>query len=264
MDGFTVRLGFVAAYKADGGKLGEPVNKKALSFALGLIERTQPRGDIKDLAAFQTGSEMNKLLTMFQNQRNQYYNIIYANMRAYSKGRIGRGQLARAMVYAWLVPTLLFETISAGFTPDDEDLWSAVLTAPFGNIFILGGIVDAARTGYDHSISPVDGLVDDIAKELGNLKRGEIMRGLLGLAFLTGQAKGLPLNQLRRTVTGLDDLYSGKTKDWRRAIWSQGMLKDPNNAGGMQIEEWKPDETFEDFLKKLGVVTVGEEKKETE
>lgn len=260
MDRLTVRSGFVAAYLSKGGKLGEPINEKALSFATGLIERTQPRGDIKDLSAFQKGSELTKLLTMFMNQPNQYFNVMYANINAYNQGRIGRRQLARSLFYSWIVPSIVFETIARGGTPDEEDIMSAILTAPLRNIFFLSSIVESMRTGFDFRASPVESIAADMIREAQNFNRGEVGRALYGLAFLMAKAKGLPVTQLERSVIGVSDILSGKTKDWRRLIWSDWALRNNNNAGGMQIENFGKDEDYDKFIQDLTGETFEEEK----
>lgn len=251
MDRLTVRSGFVVAYTSKGGKLGEPINEKALSFATGLIERTQPRGDIKDLSAFQKGSELTKLLTMFMNQPNQYFNVMYANINAYNQGRIGRKQLARSLFYSWIVPSIVFETISRGGTPDEEDITSAVLTAPLRNLFFLSAIVESMRTGFDFKASPVESIPADMIREAKNFNRGEVGKALYGLAFLMSKAKGLPVTQLERSVSGVADVLSGKTKDWRRLIWSDWALRNNNNAGGFQIENFGEDEDYDKFIQDL-------------
>jgi len=260
MDRLTVRAGFVAAYKSKGGKLGEPINEKALSFATGIIERTQPRGDIKDLSAFQKGDEMTKLLTMFMNQPNQYFNVMYANINAYNQGRIGRKQLARALFYSWIIPSIVFETIARGGTPDEDDITSAVLTAPFRNIFFLSSIVESMRTGFDFRASPVESIPADMIREAKNFNRGEVAKALYGLAFLMAKAKGLPVTQLERSVSGINDVLSGKTKDWRRLIWSDWALRNNNNAGGIQIQNFGKDEDYDDFIQDLTGKTFEEEK----
>ena len=259
MDRLTVRSGFVAAYKAKGGKLGEPINEKALSFATGLIERTQPRGDIKDLSAFQKGSELTKLLTMFMNQPNQYFNVMYANINAYNQGRIGRKQLARSLFYSWIVPSIVFETISRGGTPDEDDIISAVTTAPLRNIFFLSSIVESMRTGFDFKASPVESIPADMIREAQNFNRGEVAKGLYGLAFLTAKAKGLPVTQLERSVEGTADILSGKTDDWRRLIWSDWALRENNNAGGMQIQNFGADENYDKFIQERTAKTFAEQ-----
>lgn len=263
MDRLTVRSGFVAAYKSKGGKLGEPINEEALSFATGIIERTQPRGDIKDLSAFQKGSELTKLLTMFMNQPNQYINVQYANIRAYNQGRIGKKQLSRTLFYSWIVPAVAFEWISRGGNADEEDIMNAVLTAPLRNVFFLSAIVESMRTGFDFQASPIENIPKEMTEEAKNFQRGEVGKALYNLAFLTALAKGLPITQLERTVTGVNDVLSGKTKDWRRLIWSDWALRENDNAGGISTKgvgtsTIQVEEQQQKGVKKKTVLTVNE------
>lgn len=233
MDGWTVRAGFVMAYLSrvpPGWKLGDPYNAEAGSYALGLIERTQPRGDIKDLSSFQKGSELNKLVTMFMNQPNQYYNIIYSNLRSYSNGRIGRGQLAQALVYGWVVPTVAFGAMSKGFTPSEEEITSLLLSTPARNVFVMGNMIDAVRTSFDFQASPIEGLVDEMVHELRHLKQGEVARSLFNISLLVSQASGVPVNQLERTTKGIYNIATGETTDIREAIWSKYALKSDDKA----------------------------------
>tara|TARA_R110002020_G_scaffold220785_2_gene428743 strand:+ start:10188 stop:18932 length:8745 start_codon:yes stop_codon:yes gene_type:complete len=235
MDGWTVRSGFVMAYLSrvpDGWKIGDPYNAEAGSYALGLIERTQPRGDVKDLAAFQKGSEMQKLVTMFMNQPNQYYNIIYSNLRSYSNGRIGRGQLAQSLVYGWVVPTIAFGAMSKGFTISEEEITNLLFSTPARNVFVLGGIIDAIRTSYDFQASPIEGLVDEVVYELRHLKQGEVARSLFNVALLASQASGVPVNQLERTTKGIYNLATRETTDIREAIWSKSALETDDKVDG--------------------------------
>jgi len=222
-DKLTVRSGATAAYiefRRQGFSEKEAINK-----TLGVVRRTQPTGDIKDLAGLQRGGAFEKLMTMFMNQPNKYYNIIYGNIRAYKQGRITKGQLSRALLYSWIVPGILFEFISSGGSGDPEDYITATLLGPFRYMLLVGTIIEAARTGFDYEFSPINTIPKKITQATRDLLQGEILEGLLNLGEVGLNVVGVPTNQPVRTVTGAADILTGKTSDWRRLIWSEWSLK---------------------------------------
>ncbi len=221
-DKLTVRSGATAVYKRaikDG--LSE---EQAISKTIGVVRRTQITGDIKDLSAMQSGGALEKLLTMFQNQPNKYYNILYQNLRGYAIGRVGKVQLGRALLYSWVIPAIAYEEFSKGGTASLEDNLKAVLTGPFIDILVAGNIFSSIKSGFNYSASPIETLPNEFISSMKNLNKGEILKSFSDIVKIGAQVKGLPVNQPIRTYKGLQDITSGKTNDWRRLIWSKYAL----------------------------------------
>ena len=230
MDRMTVRGGATAVYKANGGTLGA-FSAEALAKTLGVVKRTQPSGLPENLASLQRGSELAKLMTMFQNQPNRYFNIIYHNIRARAKDRTSTGHLARSLLYAWIVPALVFEFMSKGGKSDLESYAKAVGLGPFSFLLAVGNIFQAIRDGFSYDMSPVATIPNDIVRIGQDLMQGEVLDAMFQTAETGALSAGLPVNQPKRTITGLYDLLTGKTDDWRRLIWSKYMLKEKAKKG---------------------------------
>lgn len=221
-DRLTTRSGATAMYKKS---LKEGLTKEqALEKTLGVVRRTQPTGDIKDLSALQSGGPLEKLMTMFMNQPNKYYNILTNNLRAYSKGRVGKAQLGRAILYAWVVPSIVFEEASKGGKATKEDLVKSTILGPLNDVLILGNLFQGIRSGFDYSASPIEGLAKDFSNSMVKLSKGEMLKSMYDLTKIAAQTKGIPTSQPERTIKGLMDITSGNSTDWRRLIWSKYAL----------------------------------------
>ena len=226
MDRLTVRSGATAMYLARGGTLKGEINMKAMEKTLGVVRRTQPTGDIKDLSSLQRGGALEKLGTMFMNQLNKYYNVLYHNVRAYSKGRVGKGQLARTILYAWIVPQIAFEFITSGGTADEEDYLKAIAFGPFKYLLFVGTIFNAIQSGFDYQFSAIEDMPNELVRSGREILQGDILEGLFGAGEIVLEYKGYPVNQPKRTISGIYDLVTGETDDWRRLIWSEWALKE--------------------------------------
>jgi hypothetical protein len=250
MDKMTVRSGATATYLANGGALNV-LDEKAMAETLRVVRMTQPTGDVKDLASLQRGGAFEKLATMFMNQPNKYYNLIYASTRAYSKGRIGKGQLARTLFYAWIVPSIVFEWMTTAGKADTEDYLTASVLGPARYALLVGNLIEAARTGFDYEFSPIASVGNDIKSSAGKLMQGEILEGMWKLAEVTAETKGIPVNQPKRSLEGLYDMVMGKTDDWRRLIWSKYTLKDTDKEDIISKYEKKyKSKKTDDIIKK--------------
>jgi len=223
-DKLTVRSGATAVYlKAIKDGLSED---EAIKKTIGVVRRTQITGDIKDLVGFQSGGALEKLLTMFQNQPNKYYNIIYQNIRAYAKGRNTKMGLARALLYAWIIPTFLYEEFSTGGKAKPKDLLLSEILGPANYVLILGNLIQSAKSGFSYSASPIEDIAKNLTDSMKDIIKGDILKSMETLGELALKTQGVPVNQPKRTYKGIQDMITGKTSDWRRLIWSKYSLNE--------------------------------------
>ncbi len=247
MDKHTVRSGVTAAYLANGGKLGQPINEQAMEKAIGVVRRTQVTGATKDLPDILRGGETAKLLTMFSGQPARYFSLIYSALRAAGKRRLSKGKAARVMVYAWILPSILFDMISRP-GGDDEERAIGMLLAPLRFIPLLGNIINAKLSGFEAEASPVFGLADEfgdavkkVASETGDLKdlletgdidefsKGEFLEGLLELGEISAQVKGVPTRPIVRSMKTMQGIINGEEKfsgddAWLRFVYGDWAL----------------------------------------
>ena len=225
MDKTTVLIVAVSKYTAEGGTLTGLVNKKALSETMGLIRRTQPSGLTKDLSLIQQENWASKLLTMFMNQPTKYLNNIYGAARAVSKGREGSGiAFSRALIYSWVVPSVAYTFISSGGTADEEDYIVGLITAPFSYMLLISSLANAVKYGFDFKATPIEDLLGDIPTSINKLEKGEFEESGVLMLETYLKFKGVAINQMERTYTGVKRLQQGKG-DWRDLIWSDWALK---------------------------------------
>lgn len=210
------------SYDMAGKTMPEP---EAIKFADQVVRRSQPAWEIKDLPAFFRGGELEKMLTMFMNQRNQNWNLfIHDTMGKAKAGKIGKLEALRRLWWIWVVPGFVLGSISRGRlkrTPKEAVL-DFIKFSPLAGTFILGSLMDVLISGWDWSLPPFQAF-----KELGRAVKGKkpltkIKHG----AKAMGLFLGIPTHQPYRTTQGAIDLLNEKTHDLRRLLYSEYALRE--------------------------------------
>lgn len=203
---------------------------EAIAKAVSKLRRTQTGGAPEDLPSLMTGGAMEKMFTMFATEQNKYLNLLYGYSRAYAKGRVPLSKFLRVLFYTWIFNGIVMEEASKGGKATPQDLGKAVALGPLENMLILGNIIDAIRTGYAYDASPVLSIGADAVKYITDFTSGKVLAGLEGLGTTIGTASGIPIKPIGRTASGIHDLLTGQTKDWRRLFWSTSALGEQNQS----------------------------------
>lgn len=199
--------------------------EESIAQAVSKLRRTQTGGAPEDTPALMAGGTWEKMLTMFMSERNKYLNLIYGYSRAYAKGRVSFGQFSRALFYAWIFNGLAMEEARKGGKATPKDLALAVALGPFENLLVMGSVIESVRTGYQYEATPVFGLMNDVNKYIREMVSGKhFLKGLGDLSETAATIAGIPATPVVRFGTGMHDLLTGKTNDWRRLIWSASAL----------------------------------------
>jgi hypothetical protein len=231
-DKFTVSTVWNGAYEVAIKTMPE---EDAVSYANGVINETQPAFDIKDLPAFFRGGELEKMLTMFQNQRNQNWNIFSHDIveKLYHK-KITKKEALRKLIWMWVVPAFILGAAQRGRfkRTTKEAALDAVKFSPIAGAFLIGSVADAMISGWDWN-TPVFQPVREVEQTV----RGKKLKTKLkhGVKFL-GYAAKIPVNQLWRTGEGAYELLTKKTDDLRRLIYSEYALREPDELRGAGLE----------------------------
>lgn len=225
MDRSTVGVVWNTAYDsaiADGMSEAQAIEK-----ADGVIERTQPMGNIEDLPHFFRGGAIEKMFTAFKNQINKNYNY-WANdiVLAKKRGKIDNPQLAYRVMMSYFLPATLMSLVSHGGSASKEDYIKDMASYAITPFYWLGGIASSMVQGFDPNTNLALSWADNVkaaaeAKSLGvGLKHG---------VKAAGKLAGVPISQPIRTITGGHDIWTGDTDDWRRLVWSSTQINESYN-----------------------------------
>lgn len=182
------------------------------------VRLTQGTGNVKDMARIQTGSELNKLFTMFYSFFSAQYNMqVYLTRK--TKRDIADGDLNKILfgrlpdwLYLVAFPAVLGAMVSGQGPEEDEDkvLWTAktVLLYPFVAVPIVRDIIGSAASGFDYKLSPAGKAFEQMAWGLSNLipdERGDVepskaIKPAITAAAIAGK---LPAGQATNTFEGL-------------------------------------------------------------
>jgi len=218
MDQHTVVVIWKSAYELgieDG--MGE---QDAISYADGIIEKTQPMADIMDLPAFFRGSTFEKSFSAFQNQINKHYNYWRDDVvMARKRGEIGNVQAAYAVLMSLLLPAMLLGMVSRGRPQEEpEEVAKDIASYMVAPLFVVGGFANSIINGYEIRMPMGLGIAKDMAKIATD------PTDPVNYLAAAAKAKGIPFSQPKRTISGIIALGEGETEDVRRLIWSKYVL----------------------------------------
>lgn len=219
--------------------------KESIRFADGVVENTQPMGKAVDLPAFFRGSELEKNLTIFQNQVNQNGNMLWYDTLGETKTRkISIRMLGYRLLMQQLIPALLLGMVSRGRLPRDlEDISKDLAFYLLSPYFFIG------RTLYNMFIArewgPTTGFIwetpiTETWRATGAAMKGEPGKmakyGARAVGAWTG---GYPPLQVLQTVEGGWNLATGETDDFRELVWSKYALKTKRKERGAGPSKYK-------------------------
>jgi hypothetical protein len=228
MDNFTVLVTWKAAYNMSLENTGDEA--QAAQYADSVIERTQPMADIMDLPHFFRGGELEKALTLFQNQINQNYNYwAHDILGATKRGEISKEMAAYRVLTGIFLPAMMLGLITRGFTPGDPEEWAKDLASfMISPIFIFGRLASSVINGYDPT-----GLTGfDFAGEVYDAAISKSPEDkAIHLLGAGAKAGGIPWSQPKRTIKGVIELDNPAFQDPRVLIWSKYALQQDEGEG---------------------------------
>ena len=172
---------------------------------------------------------------MINNRWNFWAHDIYG-MRKH--GKISNKMVAWRILFSHVLPAMLFGAISRGGPPDDwEDVLFDQAIYVLGPLSLVGRVVTDAMLGFSGGKTGVeDALTANIGKTTQALIKGEPKRAAKPALKFFGGLTGLVPNQFIRTMQGIYDLWTGKTDDLRRLIYSDWSLTNYGWSGGGEEE----------------------------
>lgn len=201
---------------------------RAVALADQAVIDAQGNGQTKDLAAIERGPQALKLFTTFYSFMNTALNLGVASKM--SPG--SRAKFAADMLLLYMVPAVLGSVLKDAFTPgdagDDEELAKKLAGEQLS--YLLGLVVvgrefgQAGRmlTGANaHDYTGPAGLraISDAYQFAKQAGQGEFDDSFRKAAVnMAGDLLGLPSAQINRTITGVQALKEGKTKNPAAAV----------------------------------------------
>lgn len=191
----------------------------AIKLADQTVLDTQGGGQIKDLSAFERGSNTQKLFTVFYAYMNTALNQGFVE----AKTQKSKAKLAANLMMIYVVPTALTTLMKSALIPGDDDNDLAKKLAKEQISFLLGLFVYGRELTQLANIATGDrfygyagpsGLrpIDDGFKFVQQAVQGEFDSAFVRASVnLLGDAFGLPSAQINRTIKGAEALQDDET-----------------------------------------------------
>lgn len=209
------------------------------------VERTQQSGRTIHLGEIQR-DPVGSMFTMFMTQLTAIFRYTLGAIRNYKAGRMTARQAARQIFVANVLGPAVFGFVSAGLRwgiggdDDDDDTLTVggmpkevalqVLTSPFQGLVLAAPIAEAIARNVTYGYTLGDGIGSDLlpwtdtmdsfvgvaTKTFKSFEGGDIDPETAGKAFddlleLAGKATGIPIDPVRRSVTGAMAAIEGDT-----------------------------------------------------
>ncbi len=235
IDRHTTTIVWTSAYQLS--QRQEMSEEESIRFADGVVEDTQPMGKAVDLPSFFRGNELEKNLTVFQNQINQNFNMFWYDVLGEVKAKkISPPMAGYRLLMQQVVPAILLGMITRGRPPESaEEIAKDLL------FYMLCPFVFVGRWAYNVATGdwgPTRMIAEEPFVETGRLvgaiKRAikdgatdEEIRSMMKYAARTvGAWSGgkIPLQAIQ-TAEGAWDLATGEDTDFRRLVWSKYALQ---------------------------------------
>jgi hypothetical protein len=232
----------------DSAQISEAVQKqfevdgseeRAIHLADKIAGRTQPMGDVEHLPDFFRGGTIATLLSTFQRQVSNNWNLWAHDIIGMRKaGKISKKMAAWRILFSYIIPSQIFGLISRGGLPDDwEDAAFDLSVYGLGPIFLAGRVVINAALGFAGGQTSVEDIIPATgSKAIAKLMRGDIKGAAYQGLRVAAQVTGRFPNQYFRTGEGVRDIMTGETDDLRRLIYSDWSLTNYGWPGGKEDE----------------------------
>ena len=190
----------------------------AIKLADQTVLDTQGGGQIKDLSAFERGSNTQKLFTVFYAYMNTALNQGFVE----AKTQKSKAKLAANLIMIYVVPTALTTLMKSALIPgDDDDLAKKLAKEQISfllGLFVYGReltqLANIATGDRFYGYAGPSGLrpIDDGFKFVQQAVQGEFDSAFVKASVnLLGDAFGLPSAQINRTIKGANALQDDET-----------------------------------------------------
>jgi hypothetical protein len=192
---------------------------KAVAYADSAVRMSQSAGGVKDLSAFQRGSEAQKIYSLFYS----YFSVLFNRLRDMGRAYNGPQDIPfLAARFMWLVTLpVLSDALLKGTIPDEDDEeswleWFAIenLLYPAQTIPFVRDVVSGLLGDYGYGMTPIGGGIEAIINTAKDASDGE-----LGDAFgrnaakAVGVAARLPTGQAWTSSEYLWDYVNGEVDE---------------------------------------------------
>ena len=224
-DRTATAINWLAAFNEGKGEKNM-TQDEAISYANGIVEKSHIMARQTDLPGLFRSRGVSRLLTLFQNQPNQNFNLLRTMFGEWKSGEVPLGKTVLNYVYAFALPAYIMGLIAhRGRQPSFKELVEEEISYPLGSIAFFGTMAANAIAGYSRTtFAPFVTLQD-----LEAASKAKSLRVFGKYATLAaGTAVGLPVPQAVRTASGALDLATGRTTDISRLGWSSAAIKPEN------------------------------------
>jgi hypothetical protein len=200
--------------------------ERSVALADQAVIDAQGSGTTKDLSAIERGGPAMKLFTVFYSFMNTSLNLGVAQTMT----RDSKVKLAADYLLIYVVPVVLISLMKSAFTTGDSGDWDdpkkialklvkeevSYLMGLFFGVREISGIVDAfqGKPSGEYRGPAGTRLLGDtlvLAKQIGQLELDDGLRK--AVINVTGELMRLPSAQINRTITGIEALHQGRTKN---------------------------------------------------
>lgn len=203
--------------------------EQSIQFADGVVQDTQPMASAADLPTYFRGSELEKTLTIFQNQVNQNGNMLWYDILGEAKAKkIDLKQAAYRTMVSQILPAYMLGMITRGRpSTDPKEIAKDILSFTVSPFVFVGRLVYNIAAGDWGPSGRIETTpFTETERLVSAVKKGDPRNIAKYGARTIGAWSGgkVPL-QAVTTAEGAWDLATGETKDWRELVWSKYALK---------------------------------------
>ncbi len=202
--------------------------QEAASYATKTIRKTQAFFSPKDLPEYYRSGEMMKALTIFTNELNNLWQLTrYEWIGKTLAGKQSYPRLALKVIEGVVVPSLLIGWISRSRPAENaKEFAQDVGNQALSMIPIIGNTIGLGYQSYRGTSNLITTEILDKVNQVGyQMNQGKWIEALKDMPEMAGYAVGVPVGQPKRTIEGIVDLATSKSKDWMRLIYSKTMRK---------------------------------------
>jgi hypothetical protein len=200
--------------------------ERSVALADQAVIDAQGSGTTKDLSAIERGGPAMKLFTVFYSFMNTSLNLGVSQTMT----RDSKVKLAADYLLIYVVPVVLISLMKSAFTPGDSGDWDdpkkialklvkeevSYLMGLFFGLREISGIVDAfqGKPSGEYRGPAGTRLLGDtlvLSKQVGQLELDDGLRK--AVINVAGELMRLPSAQINRTITGIEALHQGRTKN---------------------------------------------------
>lgn len=188
-DRATVTQLWKGAYDARLAETGS--EQKAIEWADKAIRRTQPQARLVDLPDMFRSTPLRKMLTLFRNQPNQNFNLLFESYQKYKKAtgdnKSSFKKFSSEIFFYMVVSGLFYGALSRKRLPKDPlEVVLDLANQPLGGLPILGDFVNKVKFPWG-SANMIDSVISDGARVILSKEAGTKFKyGLKTTAQLIG------------------------------------------------------------------------------